>query len=167
MRLRSELDKGALMDLGCYCVSASRLLAGEPAAAAGVRVLGDGGVDEGPRGRCASPTGSSPASTRALSPPASHLQVAGDAGTLTVEDPWHIRAPGTELVDARGTRRIEVPSADSDRLKAGRRGRRRTAVAALTHRRRRAGAAIAALYAAATCPAASVRQSRDGRSPTT
>ena len=30
IRLLAELDGGALMDVGCYCVSASRLLAGEP-----------------------------------------------------------------------------------------------------------------------------------------
>ncbi|MDX6388880.1 MAG: hypothetical protein QOD85_2682, partial [Gaiellaceae bacterium] len=30
IRWRPELDGGALMDLGCYCVSAFRLLAGEP-----------------------------------------------------------------------------------------------------------------------------------------
>lgn len=30
IRLRPELDGGALMDVGCHCVSCSRLLAGEP-----------------------------------------------------------------------------------------------------------------------------------------
>ena len=30
MRLSAGLDGGALMDVGCYCVSAVRLLAGEP-----------------------------------------------------------------------------------------------------------------------------------------
>ncbi|HLM34334.1 MAG TPA: Gfo/Idh/MocA family oxidoreductase, partial [Gaiellaceae bacterium] len=30
IRLRPELDGGSLMDVGCYCVSGSRLLAGEP-----------------------------------------------------------------------------------------------------------------------------------------
>jgi D-xylose 1-dehydrogenase (NADP+, D-xylono-1,5-lactone-forming) len=30
IRLRTELEGGALMDVGCYCVSGSRLLAGEP-----------------------------------------------------------------------------------------------------------------------------------------
>ena len=41
-----KLDGGALMDLGCYCVSASRLLDGSPESVAGVLVLGgDGAVD--------------------------------------------------------------------------------------------------------------------------
>jgi len=30
VRMRPELDGGALMDVGCYCVSGSRLLGGEP-----------------------------------------------------------------------------------------------------------------------------------------
>ena len=30
IRLRTEVEGGALMDVGCYCVSGSRLLAGEP-----------------------------------------------------------------------------------------------------------------------------------------
>ena len=30
IRLRPELEGGALMDVGCYCVSGSRLLGGEP-----------------------------------------------------------------------------------------------------------------------------------------
>ena len=30
VRLRAELDGGALMDVGCYCISATRLLGGEP-----------------------------------------------------------------------------------------------------------------------------------------
>ena len=35
MRLDPELAGGALMDVGCYCVSVSRLLAGEPESVSG------------------------------------------------------------------------------------------------------------------------------------
>ncbi len=45
VRLLSELDGGALMDVGCYCVNASRLLGGEPRRTSGAQVLGPGGVD--------------------------------------------------------------------------------------------------------------------------
>src|SRR5438552_15423275 len=45
VRLLPELDGGALMDLGCYCVSAARLVAGEPEVAVGRQVLGETGVD--------------------------------------------------------------------------------------------------------------------------
>ena len=45
IRWRPELDGGALMDLGCYCVSAFRLLAGEPEGLAGFQHLSSTGVD--------------------------------------------------------------------------------------------------------------------------
>ena len=38
-RFSAELDGGALMDLGCYCISAIRLVAGEPASLAGKQVV--------------------------------------------------------------------------------------------------------------------------------
>ena len=49
VRLQSTLDGGGLMDVGCYCVSAMRLLAGEPVAVAGRR------VDAATASTCASP----------------------------------------------------------------------------------------------------------------
>ena len=42
----SELGGGALLDVGCYCVSAARLLLGEPDEVAGHARTGRGGVDE-------------------------------------------------------------------------------------------------------------------------
>ena len=45
VRLQASLDGGGLMDVGCYCVSAMRLLAGEPASVSGRRVDGGDGVD--------------------------------------------------------------------------------------------------------------------------
>jgi predicted dehydrogenase len=45
IRWRPELDGGALMDLGCYCVSVFRLLAGEPEGLAGFQHLSPTGVD--------------------------------------------------------------------------------------------------------------------------
>jgi D-xylose 1-dehydrogenase (NADP+, D-xylono-1,5-lactone-forming) len=46
IRLRSDLDGGSLMDVGCYCVSGSRLVAGEePDVVYGIGVDGPGGVD--------------------------------------------------------------------------------------------------------------------------
>ena len=41
-----ELGGGALLDLGCYCASAARLVLGEPDAVYGEARLGRGGVDE-------------------------------------------------------------------------------------------------------------------------
>ena len=45
VRMRPELDGGALMDLGCYCISGCRLLAGEPELVVGRQLVGPTGVD--------------------------------------------------------------------------------------------------------------------------
>jgi predicted dehydrogenase len=47
VRMRPELDGGALMDLGCYCVSVTRLLASEPGLVFGRQRVGPTGVDLG------------------------------------------------------------------------------------------------------------------------
>lgn len=119
VRLSGELEGGALLDLGCYCVSAARLLAGEPEAVAAVRVLGGHGVDVSFAGTMRFPDevlAAFDASFAATD--RSWLEVTGEAGVLHVADPWHIRAPGIVLRDARGEREIEVEPADSYRLEA-------------------------------------------------
>jgi D-xylose 1-dehydrogenase (NADP+, D-xylono-1,5-lactone-forming) len=45
VRLSPELEGGALMDLGCYCISGCRLLAGEPELVFGRQHVGFSGVD--------------------------------------------------------------------------------------------------------------------------
>jgi xylose dehydrogenase (NAD/NADP) len=45
VRMRPELQGGSLLDVGCYCVSAARLLAGEPEVVFGDQVLSASGVD--------------------------------------------------------------------------------------------------------------------------
>ena len=45
VRLQGSLEGGALMDVGCYCVSALRLLGGEPERVQGELVAGGDGVD--------------------------------------------------------------------------------------------------------------------------
>jgi predicted dehydrogenase len=45
IRLNPDLEGGALMDVGCYCLSGIRLVAGEPRGLVGRQVLGGGGVD--------------------------------------------------------------------------------------------------------------------------
>ena len=45
IRLRTDVEGGALMDVGCYCVSGARLLAGEPEAVAGSAHIGSSGTD--------------------------------------------------------------------------------------------------------------------------
>ena len=55
VRALPELDGGALMDVGCYCVSGIRLLAGEPEHVRGEQVTGTTGIDMAFHGtlRCA------------------------------------------------------------------------------------------------------------------
>jgi D-xylose 1-dehydrogenase (NADP+, D-xylono-1,5-lactone-forming) len=45
VRMRPELQGGSVLDVGCYCVSATRLLAGEPEVVYGEQVLAPSGVD--------------------------------------------------------------------------------------------------------------------------
>src|SRR5918995_5956394 len=45
IRMLPDLDGGALMDVGCYCISGSRLLGGEPERVVGEQRLGPTGVD--------------------------------------------------------------------------------------------------------------------------
>jgi xylose dehydrogenase (NAD/NADP) len=119
VRLSADLEGGALLDLGCYCVSASRLLAGEPESVAGVSVVGGRGVDVSFAGAMRFPgeiIAAFDASFRTAD--GSWLEVAGEAGVLRVEDPWHIHTPGIVHRDARGERPIEIATANSYRLEA-------------------------------------------------
>jgi predicted dehydrogenase len=117
VRLSARLDGGALMDLGTYCVSAARLLAGEPEAVTGVQVLGGNGVDVSFAGSMRFARGVVAAFDASFRCAGGYgLEVSGESGTLHVTDPWHIREPGIELHDADGVRRIEIPAADSYRL---------------------------------------------------
>jgi xylose dehydrogenase (NAD/NADP) len=45
IRLRTDVDGGSLMDVGCYCISGARLLAGEPEAVFGRAYVGPTGTD--------------------------------------------------------------------------------------------------------------------------
>ncbi len=99
IRMTSALDGGSLMDVGCYCLSATRVVAGaEPERVSGEQVIGGDGVDV--------------AFSAVLRFPADvvgqfdcgfavakrgELEVAGDGGTILLRDPWHGRAPAIEL----------------------------------------------------------------------
>jgi predicted dehydrogenase len=90
IRLAADLDGGALMDVGCYCVSGARFLLGEPEQvtahsrdqavdvrfvatmrfASGALAHFDCGFDM---------------------PPRDELEVVGSEGSLFLDDPWHSR----------------------------------------------------------------------------
>jgi xylose dehydrogenase (NAD/NADP) len=98
VRLRAELDGGALMDVGCYCVSAVRLLAGEPLSVSAQQVLGGDGVDVRLTGllRFAGDVLATIDCGLDLSA-RDELEVTGTRGVLWLDDPWHARSPAIEL----------------------------------------------------------------------
>jgi predicted dehydrogenase len=103
-RLRAELGGGALMDVGCYCVSAARTLAGaEPVGAWAAQEVGGDGVDVVLAGLLRFPDGVIAHFDCALvGPDRNELVAFGDAGILRLPDPWHARRPAVELTDVDG-----------------------------------------------------------------
>jgi|SRR5579884_99011 len=153
IRLSRELDGGALMDVGCYCVSAVRLLAGEPERVCAEQTLGGDGVDVVFAATMSFPGGVLAHFDAGLALAArDELEVVGEEGSLFLDDPWHCRSPVIELRRSGATERIELPAADSYGLEAANfsdaiRGRGRPLLGredALGQAR-----AIAALYASA------------------
>ncbi len=119
VRLSTSLDGGALMDVGCYCVNAARLLAGEPLRVSAEQALGGDGVDIAFAGTMRF-TGDVLAhfdAGMALAP-RNELEVVGEDGVLFLADPWHCRSPVIELRTGCGVERIEFEPIDSYRLEA-------------------------------------------------
>ena len=99
VRWSSELEGGALMDVGCYCVSALRLLAGEPERVSAELVAGGDGVD----GRLAGVLrfGGDVLGTFDCAfdvPYRAGVEVVGSTGTIVSLDPWHGRTPGVRIL---------------------------------------------------------------------
>jgi xylose dehydrogenase (NAD/NADP) len=114
VRLQASLDGGGLMDVGCYCVSALRLLAGEPEAVSGRRIDGGDGVDVRFTGTLAFADGMLGSFDCGLDMvDRSELEVIGDTGSLLLSDPWHGRAAGIELRRPRGNEAVATPSANA------------------------------------------------------
>jgi D-xylose 1-dehydrogenase (NADP+, D-xylono-1,5-lactone-forming) len=109
VRMLPELDGGALMDLGCYCIDMQRALAGDPQLVVGRQRVGATGVDVGfvallefandvfGTFHCGFDL---PAGTR--------LEAIGSDGMLVVPDPIRARDPHVEL----NGERIDVADVD-------------------------------------------------------
>jgi xylose dehydrogenase (NAD/NADP) len=99
VRLSRRLDGGALMDVGCYCISGARLVAGsEPVGFGGEQALGGDGVDVGFAGTLRFENDLLAHFDCAMSAAnRSELEVVGAERTLVVRDPWHSRSPAIEL----------------------------------------------------------------------
>ena len=93
VRLRPELDGGSLMDVGCYCVSATRLLGGEPERVQGEQVLGPSGVDVRFTGILRFANDVLAEFTSSFTHEHSGLEATGSHGKIVVPDPWHARPP--------------------------------------------------------------------------
>jgi xylose dehydrogenase (NAD/NADP) len=117
IRMLAELDGGALMDVGCYCVNASRLLAGEAADVYGSQVLGPGGADVRFATTIRFPRDVLGQFDCGLDlPTRDELEVIGSEGSLFLDDPFHCRTPVIELRRDGDTERIELEPADSYQL---------------------------------------------------
>jgi xylose dehydrogenase (NAD/NADP) len=109
VRLSRELEGGALRDVGCYCVSAARFVAGEPVHVRAEQVVGGDGVDVRLVATMRFPDEVLAVIDCALDAPIGHrLVVAGDEGELVLEDPFHARNPGIR----HNGELIEVPYAN-------------------------------------------------------
>jgi D-xylose 1-dehydrogenase (NADP+, D-xylono-1,5-lactone-forming) len=118
VRLRPELDGGALMDVGCYCVSGVRLLAGEPERVHGEQVAGPSGVDVTFAGTLRFPSDVVATFHASMALPGrQELEALGSEGTLLVQAPWRVDFGGDVLL-RRGDRveRVDIPTADAYRL---------------------------------------------------
>jgi D-xylose 1-dehydrogenase (NADP+, D-xylono-1,5-lactone-forming) len=117
VRLNAELEGGGLMDVGCYCVSGARLLAGEPQSVYGEQVDGASGVDELFTGTLRFPGGVlAEIDCGLVLPVRDELEAIGEEGSIFLDDPWHSRTPVIEVRGQDGTERIELEPEDSYRL---------------------------------------------------
>jgi xylose dehydrogenase (NAD/NADP) len=113
IRLQRALEGGSLMDVGCYCVSAARLLAGEPERFGALQTLAPSGVDVRFAGALQHAGGVLAHFDCALDlPDLSRLEVVGSEGSIVVSDPWHGRRAGLEVRLGEMVERIAIEPTD-------------------------------------------------------
>src|SRR5947207_9230101 len=109
IRLRTDVEGGALMDVGCYNVSGSRLLGGEPERVWGEAWYGPSGTDWVFTGTMRFPgnvIATFDCGTAMVD--RDELEAIGSEGALFLDDPWHCNKPVIELRRADGVERIEL-----------------------------------------------------------
>jgi predicted dehydrogenase len=117
IRLRTDVEGGALMDVGCYTVSGSRLFGGEPEQVFGHAWFGPSGTDWLFTGTLRFPgdvlaifdCGTALAER-------DELEAIGSEGSLFLDDPWHCKQPVIEVRRSDGVECIELEPEDSYRL---------------------------------------------------
>jgi xylose dehydrogenase (NAD/NADP) len=117
IRLRTEVDGGALMDVGCYCISGARLLGGEPESVFGRAYIGPTGTDW-----AFTASMRFPGDVLALFdcatclPERDELEAIGSEGSLFLDDPWHCQNPVIELRRGGEVERIAIEPANPYQL---------------------------------------------------
>ena len=117
IRMRTELEGGALMDVGCYNVSNSRLLGGEPERVWGEAWYGPSGTDWVFTGTMRFPgdvIATFDCGTAMVE--RDELEAIGTEGSLFLDDPWHCDEPLIELRKDGNVERIEIEHEDPYRL---------------------------------------------------
>jgi D-xylose 1-dehydrogenase (NADP+, D-xylono-1,5-lactone-forming) len=116
IRLQSDLEGGGLMDVGCYCISGCRAVAGtEPERVYGEQVLGGNNVDVAFAATMRFPGDVLAAFDCGMSYAArDELEAVGDEGSLFLDDPWHGRRAEIEVRRADGSvERVDPGQANS------------------------------------------------------
>jgi D-xylose 1-dehydrogenase (NADP+, D-xylono-1,5-lactone-forming) len=117
-RFDPALDGGALMDVGCYCISGLRLVAGDPVRAQGEQVIGPSGVDvlfTGALSFADSVVGHFDCGF--VVPRRAGLEVVGEEATIIVPDPFTPRTLGIDILrPGAEPERIPIEPANSYRL---------------------------------------------------
>ncbi len=104
IRVSVEMAGGSLMDVGCYCVSGARLIAGEePDVVYGSQETTAEGVDRRFSALLHFPSGLTATFHCGFDSVAESLEVIGRDGTILLPDPWH-STQGRFLVDDREER---------------------------------------------------------------
>jgi len=114
VRFRPELAGGSLMDVGCYCVSGVRLLAGEPERIQAEQVVGETGIDLALFGTMRHAAGViSQVEASFDAPLRERLEVTGTEGTLVAGSPWRM-TDGARVLLTRddSVEQVEVERAD-------------------------------------------------------
>ena len=117
IRMRPELEGGSLMDVGCYCVNASRFFAGEPALVFGEQLVGSTGVDVRFAGVLRFPGDVLAHFDCAFDlPRRTELELVGSEATAAFADPWQAFVTRVELRRGGDVEAVPVHEADPYRL---------------------------------------------------
>ena len=102
------------MDLGCYCISGSRLLAGEPERVFGEQTVSESGVDVAFHGTLRFPHDVvAQVDASFVAQNRQRLEVVGEEGTLVLATPWRVDDPGIVVRRSDGDVLMDVPLVDS------------------------------------------------------